>query len=473
MSAPTLRQAPFCIDFIIVGGSIAGLATAFSLAVSGHRVRVLEKSPALSPVAGGLRVPPNLTKILVQWGLEDELLKRASVCRGSNLWDLESGELLGYLGWAEDVMKESGAMFYMMHYNDLQELLYNAAIKAGAKVMFGAAVAKASPLSSDEPSGSTGKKASVTLQNGQVFEADVVIGADGPRSVVRQAVQEAPLEPSWTGTIVFTGNISMETMMKDDILKQEDIALGWPFWFGPERACMEFTVHFFWDEDIPDAPEGWVPNVSTRSLKFNKTIVDPRLRRLMDTLKTVSYQRWMDWPSVAEWVDQSATLVLTGEAARPLMPNCTHGCSMAVEGAAVFGTLFSHLRSPDHVRQLLWAYQDLRQPRAELLHRLELTNASLCMFPPGPERTARNAHMRKSLEVGSNHWDEGALEGQWAEISEVWGYDAIDAADDWWVQWGVLRERALYNDQPDAGIRFDKLEISVHGASAASPSLMA
>ncbi|KAI0046016.1 FAD/NAD(P)-binding domain-containing protein [Auriscalpium vulgare] len=469
------RRAPFTAEFIIVGGSISGLATAYSLALGGHRVRVLERSPGLSQSGGGVRLPPNFTKILVQWGLEDKLLAKASPCRGSKLWDMETGELLGYLGWAEDVIKESGAMFYMMHYRDLQELLYNAAVSVGAQVLFDATVANVTPPPPfPEASGSTSGKPSVTLTDGQVFHADVIVGADGPRSVVRTAVEEEPIEPQWTGTTVFTGNLRMEEMMKDDILRKDEIAMGWPFWFGAERACMgyaishdeQFTVHFHWDDDIPDAPEGWAPNVSTRSLKYNTDTVDIRLRRLLDTLGTVSYQRWMDWPKVQDWVDESESIVLTGEAARPLMPGSTHGCSMSVEGAAVFGTLFSHLRSLDQIPTLLYAYQDLRQPRAELLHRLELTNASLCMFPPGPERDARNLHMRKSLAVGSKHWDEGALEGQWAEISEVWGYNAIDAADDWWVQWGVLRERALYSENPDSNIRFDRLEVSVQGTNS-------
>jgi salicylate hydroxylase len=29
-----------------------------------------------------------------------------------------------------------------------------------------------------------------------------------------------------------------------------------------------------------------------------------------------------------------------------------------------------------------------------------------------------------------------------AEIEDVWGYYAIDAADEWWVEWGMLRERS-------------------------------
>ena len=39
--------------------------------------------------------------------------------------------------------------------------------------------------------------------------------------------------------------------------------------------------------------------------------------------------------------------------------------------------------------------------------------------------------------------DDRELREQFQEIFEVWGYDARDAAEDWWIQWGVLGERAL------------------------------
>ena len=61
---------------------------AIGLAQCGHSVRVLEKSPRFGKPPGGIRLPPNVTKILVQWGLEDELRRRGSLVReGSHLWD--------------------------------------------------------------------------------------------------------------------------------------------------------------------------------------------------------------------------------------------------------------------------------------------------------------------------------------------------------------------------------------------------
>jgi hypothetical protein len=79
-----LRLAYICLVCL----AIAGLSTAIGLALSGHTVRVLEKSPRLEEPTGGIRLPPNVTRILVEWGLEEEIRKSAShVCEGSNLWD--------------------------------------------------------------------------------------------------------------------------------------------------------------------------------------------------------------------------------------------------------------------------------------------------------------------------------------------------------------------------------------------------
>jgi salicylate hydroxylase len=49
----------------------------------------LEKSSGSGRLGGGVRIPPNLTKILVDWGLEEELKKRGIECPPTNLPDCE------------------------------------------------------------------------------------------------------------------------------------------------------------------------------------------------------------------------------------------------------------------------------------------------------------------------------------------------------------------------------------------------
>ena len=48
--------------------------------------------------------------------------------------------------------------------------------------------------------------------------------------------------------------------------------------------------------------------------------------------------------------------------------------------------------------------------------------------------------MKEMMKAGRDHWDEGMLREQWDTISEVFGYNAREAAEDWWVNWGLLRE---------------------------------
>jgi salicylate hydroxylase len=138
-----------------------------------------------------------------------------------------------------------------------------------------------------------------------------------------------------------------------------------------------------------------------------------------------------------------------------LQPGATHGCSLALEDAAVFGTLFSRLRSWDQVPQLLAAYQDLRQARCAAVNRREMANKELVQIPRGPMQHARDEAMRCAMRAGFDHWDESKLKQQWDEIAEVFAYNAFDASDDWYVSWGAIMEASR------ARTTHDSLDLSV------------
>jgi salicylate hydroxylase len=84
------------------------------------------------------------------------------------------------------------------------------------------------------------------------------------------------------------------------------------------------------------------------------------------------------------------------------------------------------------------------------------------MFPPGPEQQARDAEMQYFLHAGHGKWDDDAYLGLWGQICKIWAYNAFDAADDWWVQWGMLRERALILQNRDVETPFHCLEVNIN-----------
>lgn len=123
-------------------------------------------------------------------------------------------------------------------------------------------------------------------------------------------------------------------------------------------------------------------------------------------------------------------------------PSSNQSVGIVMEDAAVFGGLFSRLRSWDQVPSLMEAYHDLRQERAHFVACKEYSSADIVWLPPGPHRDARDAAMRAGKQCELEDFSERVLREQWDTVSEVFAYSASDAAADWWAGWGVLGERA-------------------------------
>lgn len=91
----------------------------------------------------------------------------------------------------------------------------------------------------------------------------------------------------------------------------------------------------------------------------------------------------------------------------------------------------------------LHAYEDLRRKRALEFVKGESETAQLFFLPPGEARDKRDRQMAGTLQMRKQSgWDYQFLEAQWKDISHVWTYNGVDAAQEWWLEWGALQERA-------------------------------
>ena len=133
-------------------------------------------------------------------------------------------------------------------------------------------------------------------------------------------------------------------------------------------------------------------------------------------------------------------------------PASVHSASLALEDAAVLGSLFSRLRSrsPSEVVRLLSAFQAIRQTRWDSVKQSELGNLTTLTLPEGSaEWEARASWFAAIREQGEVDWEDVEDEGVqriWQENSSAFGYDACDAADDWWVDWGLMEQRLKMSD---------------------------
>lgn len=96
-----------------------------------------------------------------------------------------------------------------------------------------------SVVASLEPSSSS---PSLTLTTGEVLHADLIIGADGVKSMVREVVLGEPVKAVATGDAAYRVIIPTEKMMGDPELRRLVENPEMTGWMGPGRHIMAYCI---------------------------------------------------------------------------------------------------------------------------------------------------------------------------------------------------------------------------------------
>lgn len=165
------------LKIIVVGAGLGGLATAIALRRRGHEVIVFEKAPELGEVGAGIQVPPNSSRLLLQWGLGPYLEGKAIEPEAIRLRRWKDGEVISITNLRPTFNNRFGAPYYVVHRANLQRSMYELALSLGVDVRVNAGV---KTYHRDSPR--------ITLENGEVYDADLIVAADGVKSGARRAV---------------------------------------------------------------------------------------------------------------------------------------------------------------------------------------------------------------------------------------------------------------------------------------------
>lgn len=161
---------------VISGAGIAGPALAFWLTHNGYRVNVVEIGPGLRPGGQTVDLRGAGGDVVERMGLIDEMRARALEQRGA-AWVRSDGSRRAEM--PVTAFDGNGLVSKLeILRGDLVDVLYQAT-KESAEYRFGNSI-------SDVQQADDG--AEVTLADGTVLRADLVVGADGPHSAVRRLV---------------------------------------------------------------------------------------------------------------------------------------------------------------------------------------------------------------------------------------------------------------------------------------------
>lgn len=345
----------------VLGAGIGGLAAAIALARLGARVHVLEQAEEIREIGAGLQISPNGAAVLRALGLGPELARiglrpEAVALRdgpgGARVFGLD----LGRLG--------PDQRYYFVHRADLISMLAEAARAEGVVLHLLHKVTQVTP----QDDGGT----CLTTQQGAQVHADILIAADGVKSLVRGVLNgaEAPFfthQVAWRATVPATG---AEPRIATVFMGPGRHMVTYPLRDGREMNIVAVEERRAW------ADEGWRHPDDPDNLRraFSGFCADAQA--ILRRVETVHLWGLFRHPVAERW--HQGRVALLGDAAHPTLPFLAQGAVMALEDAWV---LADCLKGAGTIETGLARYQHRRRMRVE-----RVVDAA--------SKNARNYHLR-------------------------------------------------------------------------------
>ncbi|GLB41019.1 putative FAD binding domain containing protein [Lyophyllum shimeji] len=452
------RRASISLNITVVGGSIAGAAAAYALRKAGHQVTILEKTDGKSWSAGGLRSPPNMTRILNQWGLGPALESFGHKCTHFVFQNGETGKLIAFMKLHEEFLKDLMADFLFIQHGDLHSTLCELALHEGVQFRYNSKVIHVDS-----------ETVSVTLESGEKIASDMVIGADGFNSLVRTSVIGKKVPETRERDVSLNFTISTDLMREDEDLRSlADNSDQWAVWLGDGymlhgsivNSGRDFSLMlgYLLSEDAPEYNEEWTDEYPLEHFNLDLEKFEPRVRKLFKMADKIKPHIYINRPHLESFACDRARLVLVGEAAHPLLPSGQYNTALGIEDAQTLGSLFSGIQGHEQVPQLLAAYEELRQSRCIATQDLEKRKRIMLTLPMGSEQMKRDVRLRNAMAYGEqDHMDEKTFKAIWGDEMDLVMYDASEKVEDWWTKWGPV----LVRENPNRRSMAPSLEVSI------------
>jgi salicylate hydroxylase len=337
------------LKIAIVGAGYGGAAAAKALSLLGADVTVYEQAPQMGEVGAGIGLRPATMARFRQWGIFDAVAKVSSA---SDFFEIltATGDPIMKDSWPESGEEKHT---YLIHRRDFIEALLS--VLPEGMVQLGHRL---------QTIDDKGGRSVLTFANGERAEADLVVGADGIKSTVREQLF-SDKGPVFSGEHAYRVVISADDahgMVVDDNLRMY-IGKGTKVYLLPlrHRNQMSFDITAL-------NPDGtWAPAITKEELLTTVEGFDERIVAIARGLDmdTVNIRAVYDIDPLDTWHTDS--VVLMGDAAHSMLHHQGQGANSAIEDA---GALADALAQAGSVPEALALFQATRKPVTDELQRI-------------------------------------------------------------------------------------------------------
>ncbi len=328
---------------IVIGAGIGGLSAAIALRNAGLEVVIYEQAAAIREVGAGLTLWPNATKALDKLGLGAALRQISIPEANGGIHDWRGRLISG--GSTDYIEREFGAPVIVAHRAELLAMLTEAAHDIPMHI--------ATRLKHYQQDG---QQVTAVFENGHQDTADLLVGSDGIKSVVRAQMLGADHQPRYAGYTAWRAiapfNYPLdatywgESWGRGARFGLVPVNKGRVYWFAVQNA----------PEHMPAPPEGHKAYLLKHFGNWHYPM--PELLNATDE-SVILHNDISDIEPLSRWID--GRVALLGDAAHAMTPNLGQGACQAMEDAvALGGALYANHDIPSALEQ----YQAKRLARA-------------------------------------------------------------------------------------------------------------
>ncbi|MFN8534728.1 MAG: FAD-dependent monooxygenase [Dehalococcoidia bacterium] len=340
------------VDVLVVGAGMGGLALGLALHRAGVPARIFEQAPELSEVGAGIMMTPNACRAIDGLDVFDAIDARALRPAATHYRDYRTSEIISSVVYDEAFQRRYNGPYLTIHRGDLQDALKQALVSRAPDML------KLDHLLVDVEQ--RGDRVTAIFANGERIDGDVLIAADGVRSIIREKVFGIKAAD-------FSGHVAFRGMAPIDGLPDRFRTTDTSTCLGPGQHFVMYTVKkgaFVNFVAIPErggwTEEGWSVPATPQELKQEFADWHPMFHSLIEATPPDRLFKWglFDREPLPRWVDRRVALL--GDAAHPTTPFMAQGAAMSFEDAVVLGRALVEAATID---EALGRYERARKQR--------------------------------------------------------------------------------------------------------------